>query len=223
MRKPYTSGCGSTPLIFAILAYFGHPTWWLKGNHDGLGLFIVIPLYYTILAVISIPLATSLELALARFADQKSNKQETQATPSPARTQRRLQIALMAYSVIGLACLWPEINRSTFPTGLAYGVYVTCVLAQLGLFIATLALSRRLAHLLQYRPYVIPGILACSIAVSLVHYMTLPEPVLRGGWGYERSKEAEAVNVAIGAIVRMLLLAFAARAGVKAPKSAEGL
>lgn len=66
MAKDSNSGCFISLLIFGILAYLGHPTWWLRGSHDGLGLVIILPAYYSILGLAAFVISLGLDFALTQ-------------------------------------------------------------------------------------------------------------------------------------------------------------
>ncbi len=211
MNRGFEPGCIVDLFVFGLLAYIGHPTWWLEGNHDGPALLVILPAYYFVLAVIAMGITVTLKVVGPRVAAEREKSLAARPTASIAsENESSLRSLLVLYCVVGLVALFLDTTRPTMPSGWAYGVFVVCDVAQFILFGAILVALRKLKTLLDHRPYVIPAILACSIVISLAHYATLPEPRFTTLTGLANTREAEMGILATGICIRLILIGLVA-------------
>ena len=214
MKKGFEPGCIADVFVFGLLAYVGHPTWWLEGNHDSPALLVILPAYYFFLAVMAMGITVVFKVVGQRAVAEREKSLAAGSTVSvAAERESGLRTVLILYCVIGLLALFLDTTRPTMPSGWAYGLFVLCDAAQFFLFVAILVSLRKLSILLLHRPYAIPAILACSIVVSLVHYATVPEPKLTTLTGLANTREEEIVILATGVGIRLVLIALAAWVG----------
>ena len=210
MGETSRDGCAATFVVFGILAYFGHPTWWLKGSHDGLGLIIILPAYYLVLGLLSIAATTLLGQASERIDWQRQVDSRSAETSAP-KIQSVLRVALVAYFTFGMVALWADFQQIQLLSGSAKVPFILVDVLQLIFFVALLVFSEKLPTLLPQRPYLIPAILATSILVSIVHFVSWPDLTQTSEIAVTKGEELTAFVV--GIIVRFFLLGLAVLAG----------